>query len=313
MPTLPRIEAIPSCDCCRSSGSDRAETDLAREIGSHLQLLEDEFVAKGMTRDDARFAARRAFGGVEQAKEHQRDARGFRWLDDSRIDFKLGARMLVKYPGLSLIGGAGLAVGIAIGAAFFAFFYSYIYATIPAPDGHRIVGLENWDVKTNNEVRQAAHDFVTWRDELKTVQELGAFRTDRPQPGRGRRIAGTGPHRGNHGRGSERSAHSAATRTRVDAGGRSARRPPVLVIGSDVWASRFNSDPSIVGRDVRLGNTVHTIVGVMPEGFEFPVNHSYWTPLHPRSFAASAAPGSGDLHLRPARAWRHDRCRRRRS
>ena len=57
-----------------------AEAELSREIHSHLQLLEDEFVSKGMPRDEARLAARRAFGGVEQAKEHQRDARGFRWL-----------------------------------------------------------------------------------------------------------------------------------------------------------------------------------------------------------------------------------------
>ena len=106
--------------------------------------------------------------------------------------------MLVKYPGLSLIGGVGLAVGIAIGTAFFAFFYAYIYATIPAPDGHRIVGLENWDIKTNNEVRQAAHDFVTWRDELKTVQELGAFRTIGRNLVARRRITGTGPHCGDH-------------------------------------------------------------------------------------------------------------------
>ena len=97
-----------------------AEAELSREIHSHLQLLEDEFVSKGLPRDEARLAARRAFGGVEQAKEHQRDARGFRWLDNSRMDFKLGARMLAKYPALSLIGGAGQAVDVAIGAGFFA-------------------------------------------------------------------------------------------------------------------------------------------------------------------------------------------------
>ena len=54
--------------------SGKAESDLAREIEGHLQLLEDDFVAKGMSREDAHFAARRAFGGVEQAKELQRDA-----------------------------------------------------------------------------------------------------------------------------------------------------------------------------------------------------------------------------------------------
>ena len=88
--------------------SARAEHDLAREIRAHLQLLEDRFLAQGMNPDEARYAAQRAFGGVEQAKEYQRDARSFRWMDNSRSDFKLGARMLAKYPGLSLIGGAAL-------------------------------------------------------------------------------------------------------------------------------------------------------------------------------------------------------------
>ena len=260
--------------------STQAEGDLAREINAHLRLLEDRFLAQGLSPDEARFAAQRAFGGIEQVKEHQRDARSFRWMDNSRSDFRLGARMLAKYPGLSLIGGAGLAVGIAIGAAFFAFFYSYIYATIPAPDGHRIVGLENWDVKTNNEMRQSAHDFVTWRDEMKTVQELGAFRTigrnlvvpgASPEPIRIAEITAAGlnlPH-----------LQPRLGRSLMPADEAPGARP-VLVIGADVWASRFNSDPSVLGRDVRLGHTVHTIVGVMPEGFEFPINHSYWTPLH---------------------------------
>ena len=259
---------------------NRAETDLAREITSHLQLLEDEFVAKGMSRQDARFAARRAFGGVEQAKEYQRDARGFRWLEDSRIDFKLGVRMLVKYPGLSIIGGAGLAVGIAIGAAFFAFFYSYIYATIPAPDGHRIVGLENWDVRTNNEVRQAAHDFVTWRDEMKTVVELGAFRTV------GKNFFAEGASAE-----SVRIAEITAVGLNVPhiqprlgrllmAADEAPGARPVLLISSDVWVTRFASDPAILDREVRFGTTVYTIVGVMPEGFNFPISHDYWTPLH---------------------------------
>jgi hypothetical protein len=111
----------------------------------------------------ARFAAARAFGGVEQAKEHQRDARGFRWLDNRRIDFTLGARMLVKHPALSLVGGIGLAVGHRDRHGVLRLLLLLHLRHDPGPDGHRIVGLENWSIKTNNEVRQAAHDFVTWR------------------------------------------------------------------------------------------------------------------------------------------------------
>jgi putative ABC transport system permease protein len=268
-----------------------AEAELSREIHSHLHLLEDEFVSKGMPRDEARLAARRAFGGVEQAKEHQRDARGFRWLDNSRMDFKLGARMLAKYPALSLIGGAGLAVGVAIGAGFFAFLYSFLYATLPVEGGERIVALENWDIDANEEMRRSMHDLVMWQREMKTVGEIGAFRTI------ARNVTSTG--------GSTEAVEVAQITaagfniTRVApvigraivAADESAGASPIVVIGYDVWHSRFGDDASVLGRELRLGNVVHTIVGVMPKGYGFPVNHSYWIPLS--TDAATFGPREG--------------------
>jgi predicted permease len=268
-----------------------AEADLSREIHSHLQLLEDEFVAKGMPRDEAPLAARRAFGGVEQAKEHQRDARGFRWLDNSRLDFKLGARMLAKYPALSLIGGAGLAVGVALGAGFFAFFYSLFYATLPVEGGERIVALENWDIDASSEMRRSMHDLVLWQREMKTVGEIGAFRT----------IARNVTFAGGSAEPVEVAQITAAgfNITRVTpvigraiiAADESAAAPPIVVIGHDVWHSRFGGDASVLGRELRLGDVVHTIVGVMPKGYGFPINHSYWIPLS--TTAATFGPREG--------------------
>ena len=261
-----------------------AEAELSREIHSHLQLLEDQFVSKGMPRADARLAARRAFGGVEQAKEHQRDARGFRWLDDSRVDFKLGARMLAKYPALSLIGGAGLAVGVAIGAGFFAFLYSFLYATLPVEGGERIVALENWDTGANTEMRRSMHDLVRWRREMTTVGEIGAFRT----------IARNVTFAGGPLEAVEVAQITAdgfnITRVQpflgrgIVAADEGAGASPIVVIGYDVWHSRFGGDASVLGRELRLGNIAHTIVGVMPEGYGFPISHSYWIP-----FATDAA------------------------
>jgi predicted permease len=270
---------------------DAAEAELSREIRSHLQLLEDEHVAKGMSRGDARLAARRAFGGVEQARERQRDARGFRWLEISRIDLKLGVRMLVKYPGLSIIGGAGLAVGVAIGAAFFAMLYSFLYATLPVEGGERIVALENWDTDANTEMRRSMHDLVRWQREMTTVEEVGAFRT----VARNTTVAG----------GSAEAVQAAEITaaafniTRVApvigrgivASDESADAPPVIVIGYDVWRSRFGGDASVLGHGLRVGNVVHTIVGVMPRGYGFPVNHSYWVPLS--TAAAAFGPREG--------------------
>src|SRR5688572_7201155 len=65
-----------------------------------------------------------------------------------------------------------------------------------------------------------------------------------------------------------------------------------MVIGYDVWQSRFQGDPAIVGRELRVGRDVHTVVGVMPPGFAFPINHQYWIPLRVASGAA-VPPGMG--------------------
>ena len=158
--------------------SGKANAELAREIDAHLRLLEARFMAQGMIAGDARDAARRAFGGqVEQTKLRHRDARSFRWLDESWLDLKLGARMLVKYPGLTIVGGLGMAVAMAISAASFAFFYAYLAPSLPLDEGDRVVALENWDVEVNNEERQALHDYAEWRTELRSFEDVGAFRT----------------------------------------------------------------------------------------------------------------------------------------
>lgn len=209
----------------------------------------------------------------------------------ARMDFKLGARMLAKYPGLSLIGGAGQAVGVAIGAGFFAFFYSFLYATLPVEGGERIVALENWDIDANDEMRRSMHDLVMWQREMKTVGEIGAFRTI------ARNLTFTG--------GPVEAVQVAQITaagfniTRVApligraivAADESAGASPIVVIGYDVWHSRLGGDASVLGRELRLGNVVHTIVGVMPEGYGFPVNHSYWIPLS--TDAATIGPREG--------------------
>lgn len=197
----------------------------------------------------------------------------------SWLDVKLGLRMLAKSPGLTLAGGTAIAVAIAVSVGFFGFTWSFFYPKIPLDEGDRLVGLENWDLRINNENRRSLHDFVLWREEMKSVDDMSAYRTvsrnliQADGTAELVRIAEMTP-----------SAFRLARvpplvgRTLVPA---DARRdaPPVLVIGYDVWRTRFASDPGIVGRTVRLGTTVYTIVGVMPGDFAFPVNHDLWAPL----------------------------------
>ena len=202
--------------------------------------------------------------------------------------------MLAKSPGLTLVGGFGMAVGVALAAGAYAFFNSYFYPELPLHEGDRVVALGKFDPQRQREDERLLHDFLVWRRELRSVVDLGAFRTIRrnlvSETGQGEpiklaemtasgfRVARVPPLLG---------------RTLIDADERPGA-PPVLVIGYDVWQSHFAGDPAIVGREIRIGRDAHTIVGVMPQGFRFPGQPSVLGP----------AP------VRPARA-RHarDRCR----
>jgi hypothetical protein len=153
-----------------------SEEDLAREIRSHLQLLEDEYMAWGMSPDEARYAARRAFGGIEQVKERQRDARMFRWLAGWPMDLKLGVRMLVKYPGLTVVGGVAMAFAICVGIVIVQVVSLFTNPTLPIAEGARLVEIRSVDVADNVQEKQILHDFLDWQQSLRSVTVMGAWR-----------------------------------------------------------------------------------------------------------------------------------------
>ena len=259
--------------------SSRAEGDLAREMNAHLQLLEDQFVARGMSATDAHYAARRAFGGVEQAKEHQRDARTFRHLAGWPTDLKLGLRMLAKSPGLTIVGVFALAVAIGSGAAYMEFLNDMVHPTLPLPQGDRIVSILKWDTAKGDPEPRALYEFSIWRERVRSIEDLGAAtafeRNFIPDTGGGEpvmgveisasafRIAPTPPLMG---------------RPLLD-GDEATGATPVVVISEAIWQSRLGGDPRVIGRTVRLGRATHTIVGVMPAGFSFPSRQQLWVPL----------------------------------
>jgi len=200
--------------------------------------------------------------------ERQRMRVGISWLD-----VRLGVRMLLRYPGLSLAGGLGIVL-IILCATLAGLFHAVIGGTLPFADGSRIVAIENWDAKAN---RPAPHDFETWRTNLTTIEDVGAYRLvtrnlaageGAPEPVRVAEIsaaaftiAGVPPQLG---------------RYLVEADEREGAAA-VVVIRADEWERRFAADPQIVGRAVVMGGTPATIVGVMPRQFGFPVNERYWT------------------------------------
>ena len=260
----------------------RAETDMEEELRFHLEMEADKLArSEGLTRAESRRRAAVAFGGVERFKEDVRDARGLDWLTGTRLDFVLGLRMLIKHPALTIVGGLGIAVGIAVSVGFFTFFRANANPELPLDEGDRIVALENRDVELNNEDRRVVHDFLAWRTELRSVKELAAFRTvDRnlrvgdalaepvkvaEMTAAGFRVARVAPLLGRY---------LVVDDERVGA-------PLALVIGYNTWQRRFGGDRAVLGREVRLDGRVHTIVGVMPKDFTFPLSHELWTPFRP--------------------------------
>ncbi len=271
----------------------KADSDLSREIAAHLQLLEDRFVSQGMRCDEARYAAKRAFGGVEQTKELQRDERSFRWLAGWPIDLKLGARMLIKTPGLTVIAVIALAVAIGGGAAYLEFVNDFFRPTLSFAGGDRLVGILNFDLSKADVETKSLHEFGLWKGRLRTIADIGVGRAQEQNlitaDGRIEPI-----------RGIEISASIFRVIPTAPLYGRPLfdddERPgatPVVVIGEDLWRARFGADPAIVGRTVRLGETIHTVVGVMPAGFGFPVNSTLWTPwrLDPAAVKRGEGPG----------------------
>src|SRR5262245_18722381 len=259
--------------------SSRAEQELAREIRSHLQLLEDQYIARGMDAEAARYAARRAFGGVEQVKEHQREARMFRWLAGWPMDLKLGVRMLVKYPGLTIVGGVAMACASCVGLVIFQVMTLFTDPTLPLSDGARLVEIRSIDVAANEDEKRILPDFLEWRQSLRSLTDVGAWRDSSRNL-----VVATGDAR------PVNVAEMSVSGFRVADGGQLLGRvlveadeqpaaPAVAVIGYDVWRTRFGSDPTVLGRAVQLGTEHVTVVGVMREGFEFPVSHDVWLPL----------------------------------
>src|SRR6266850_3857217 len=197
----------------------------------------------------------------------------------SWLDWKLGARLLLKYPALTIIGGLSLAGAIAIGAVGIEVAGELLYKRLPFDEGGRVVRLETQDTAASRVELRVLHDFAIWRRSLKTVAELGATRVSE-------RNVLTGEGRVESLRVAEITA-SAFPLTRVPPFLGRPLQPtdemqgaePVVLLGYDVWQRQFLHDPAIIGRVVTVGRTARTVVGVMPPRFGFPHNQQIWVPL----------------------------------
>ncbi len=256
------------------------ETKMQAEMRFHIEMEAERLMRdEHLTPDEASRQAHIRFGGVEKYKEQARDTRGLPWVDAISLDAKLGVRMMAKHRWVTLVGGFALAVAIGIGASFYEVLSEVSSPELPLPEGSRVVSIHFATDIPGSPERHVLHDFLALRDQLQTITEVGAFRTSQrnlvgqnlaavpvkvaEMTAAGFSVARTAPILGRYILPSDEAPSA----------------PAVLVIGYSAWKSRFAGDPAVIGRSVSIGGTPSVIVGVMPNQFEFPMDHQYWTPL----------------------------------
>jgi hypothetical protein len=216
----------------------------------------------------------------------------FSWLD-----FKLAFRMVVRYPGLTVMSVLAMTAGIAFGAGFLEFTTQWVSPHLSFDPDHRMVGVVVDDAETQGLEARLLHDLDTWQGELRSIEELGAMRqltrnldvgaegsgADQARPvtvteisAAAFRLTGT-------------PAYMGRTLTADD---ERPEAPPVVVLGYDLWLEGFGGDADVITRTVRLGGVATTVVGVMPEGYAFPRAQNLWIPfrLRPVDFAIGQSP-----------------------
>ncbi|HVQ17314.1 MAG TPA: ABC transporter permease, partial [Vicinamibacterales bacterium] len=258
-----------------------SDAELAREMNAHLALLEDEHVRRGMTRDDARIAARRAMGSVALAKDLHRDARSFGWLEDLPTDVKHTLRSLRRAPAFTAIAVLTLALGIGANTAIFSVVNAVLLRPLPFEHADRLVRVVmtipaqvTGSTERRDPVRLTPMELDQLRMSARTLSMAGmADATIMNLRGHDPRLQGA----------IVSAAFFESLRARpllgrvLTAGDEAAGASPVILLSHDTWRRHFGEDPQIVGRTVTIDPvlgprvpTDYTVIGVMPEDFQFP-------------------------------------------
>jgi predicted permease len=247
----------------------RADRELSREIDSHLMLLQDDFERRGLPADEARMAARRAYGGVEQVKELYRDTRGFPWFDHLFKDLRYGVRTLSKSPGFVAIAVLTMGLGIGATTAIFSVVDATLLHPLPFPEPEQLVSIE--DDLPGLGVKDAGMSVPEWHD----LERSGIFEYVSPVGFGSVNLTGCSqPTRARF------SAVATNYFALLDARAQLGRTfPPEdhtpgfnleVVISDGLWKRAYGGDPRILDKNLRLDNDLYRVVGVMPAGFHVP-------------------------------------------
>lgn len=260
----------------------REEHELNEEIQYHLERQIAEGLKAGLSREEARYAALRAMGGIEKSKEECRDLRSGNFMSDLISDLRYAARALRGSPGFALLAIVIMAFGIGANTAVFSVVNAVLLKPLPYPGADRIVTLNTAFLTTGqSQGLVSIANFRDWRDQSSSFEPMSSYRGDE-FPVTAGSVAEYG-----------RTARVDAQFFRVFAvepiiGRTFAPEEMVpgaraVLISHGYWQSRFGGDAAVLERTLRLGNDPWPIVGVLPPEFRFPRETDLWFPQMTRS------------------------------
>jgi macrolide transport system ATP-binding/permease protein len=247
---------------------NQADRELKEELRQHLEQQIKENVAKGMSPEEARYAALRTLGGITQIEQQCRDARGGNVIEDFFQDLRYGFRQLVRSPGFSALAILCLTLGIGANAAVYSWIEGILFRPYPAvAHQERLLALAGTARGESGPTPTSWPDFLDLRRNCTLCEDSFVSK-----------ITGSTLSIGDH---AETAVGSIVSANYFDAIGVHPMlghgfdpgddvgddSHPVVVISYQLWRSRFKGDPQIIGKAQRFNNVPHTIIGVAPEGF----------------------------------------------
>jgi predicted permease len=266
---LSRLRVMLAKIVARLRGT-RVDDALASEIAHHLALLEERYLARGMAPDAARREARRAFGGVPQLAERHRELRSIVLLDHLRQDAGYTVRLFRRNPAFAVVAMLTLALGIGANTAVFSVLNAVVLQPLPYPGADRLQRI-GWDWNGRGQITGALAPYKLdyLRRYSTTFEALATWRVSTPDLGpRGAGGAITVLHV------SEDFFRVVGAQAGV---GRTfspdefaSDRATVAILTYDSWRVRFAADDDVIGQTILVDDRPHSVIGVMPAGFEFP-------------------------------------------
>ncbi len=232
-----------------------------------------------MEPEEARHAAMMDFGGVDQVMERYRDERRLRWLEDAWRDLRHSARGLLRERAFTGTVLAIFALCVATNVAIFSVVDGLLLRPLPFPDPSGIYSVYNSYPKAGFNGGTSVPHYLERSREIPVFAESAAYRTKWVTVGERGSSEGLESMATTSGFFGLLRANAAFGRTYIESE-TGAENAGVVVLSDELWKSRFNADPAVLGKTLRIDDVPHTVIGVMPASFRFPTKHPLvWTPL----------------------------------